>query len=35
MLAEAIVEFKGGQASLVFDATVKHGALDRTYVAGT
>lgn len=35
MLAEAIVEFEGGQASLVFDATVKFGSLDRTYVAGT
>ncbi|MBW3623972.1 MAG: Gfo/Idh/MocA family oxidoreductase [Armatimonadetes bacterium] len=35
MLAEAIVEFEGGQASLVFDATVKYGSLDHTYVAGT
>lgn len=35
MLAQAIVAFDGGQASLVFDAHVKHGPLDRTYIAGT
>jgi len=35
MLAQAIVEFEDGQASLVFDAHVPHGPLDQTYVAGT
>ena len=35
MLAQAMVQFEGGQASLVFDAHVPHGSLDRTYVAGT
>jgi predicted dehydrogenase len=35
MLAQAILEFDGGQASLVFDAHVKYGSLDRTYIAGT
>lgn len=35
MLAQAIVELEGGQASLVFDAYLPHGPLDRTYVGGT
>ena len=35
MLAQALVQFDGGQASLVFDAHVRHGSLDRTFVAGT
>jgi predicted dehydrogenase len=35
MLAQAILEFDGGQGSLVFDAHVKYGPLNRTYVAGT
>ena len=35
MLASSLVEFEGGQASLTFDATVKYGSQDRTYVAGT
>ena len=35
MLAEVIIEFEGAQASLVFDAHVKYGPQDRTYVTGT
>lgn len=35
MLAEALVAFEGGQASLVFDAHTRYGPLDTTYVAGT
>lgn len=35
MLAQALVEFEGGQASLVFDAHLSHGANDTTYVGGT
>jgi predicted dehydrogenase len=35
MLAQALIEFDGGQASLIFNATVTHGQEDRTYVAGT
>ncbi len=35
MLAEVMIEFDGAQASLVFDAHVKYGPQDRTYVAGT
>jgi predicted dehydrogenase len=35
MVAQAIVEFDGGQASLVFDGHLKHGTEDRTYVGGT
>jgi predicted dehydrogenase len=34
LLAQALVEYDGAQASLVFDADVKFGAQDRTYVAG-
>jgi predicted dehydrogenase len=35
LLAQALVAFAGGQASLVFDAATPYGALDTTYVAGT
>ncbi|MES2462729.1 MAG: Gfo/Idh/MocA family oxidoreductase [Armatimonadota bacterium] len=35
MLAQAIMEFEGGQASLVFDAHIKHGPQNRSYVGGT
>ncbi len=35
MLAEALVELEGGQASLVFDAHVRYGPLDHTYVGGS
>jgi predicted dehydrogenase len=35
LLAQALVSFDGGQASLVFDGATRHGALDTTYVAGT
>ena len=35
MLAQAIIEFDGGQASLVFDAHIKHGSYDHTFVGGT
>lgn len=35
MLTQALVQFDGGQGSLIFDAHVKHGSLDTTFVAGT
>ncbi|MFO7170433.1 MAG: Gfo/Idh/MocA family oxidoreductase [Chloroflexota bacterium] len=35
MLAQALVEYEGAQATLVFNATVVHGQQDRTYLAGT
>lgn len=35
LLAQAMVEFEGGQASLVFDAFIKFGCEDRTFVGGT
>jgi predicted dehydrogenase len=35
LLAQALVAFDGGQASLVFDAAIKHGPLDTTFVGGT
>ncbi|MGE0128112.1 MAG: Gfo/Idh/MocA family protein [Blastocatellales bacterium] len=35
MLAQAIIEFEDGQASLIFNANVTHGQEDRTVVAGT
>lgn len=35
MLAQTLLEFNGGQGSLVFDAHTLHGPLDRTYVAGS
>lgn len=35
MLAQALIEFEGGQASLIFNANVEHGQEDRTYIAGS
>ncbi len=35
MLAQALIEFDQGQATLAFDAGVVHGQLDQTFVAGT
>jgi len=35
MLAQVLVEFEGGQASLVFDGHVRHGHLDSAYIAGS
>jgi predicted dehydrogenase len=35
MLAQVLVEFEGGQASLIFDAHVRYGPQDATYVGGT
>jgi len=35
MLAQALVNFEGGQASLVFDAHTRYGPLDATFAAGT
>ena len=35
MLAQTIMEFGGGQASLIFDAHLMHGAQDSTYIGGT
>ena len=35
MLAQAMLQFPGGQASLIFDAHVPYGHQDRTYIAGT
>lgn len=35
LLAQALVAFDGGQASLVFDAAIRHGPLDTTFVGGT
>lgn len=35
MLAQAIIEFEEGQASIVFNANVEHGQEDRTVVAGS
>ena len=35
MLAQALIEFDGGQASIVFNANVEHGQEDRTFVAGS
>lgn len=35
MLAQVIVEFEGGQASLVFDGHIKYGMRAETYVGGT
>lgn len=34
LLAQTMIEFEGGQASLVFDANVPYGAQDYTYVGG-
>jgi len=35
LLAQALIEYDGAQASLAFDAHTRHGAQDRTYVAGS
>lgn len=35
LLAQAMMTFEGGHASLALDAATKFGPLDRTYVAGT
>jgi len=35
LLAQALIEFDGAQASLAFDAATQWGAQDRTYLAGT
>ena len=35
LLAQALVEFDGGQASLVFDGATAYGPQDRTYIGGT
>ncbi len=35
MLAQAMLEFEGGQASFVFDAHIRYGAQDTTYIGGT
>jgi predicted dehydrogenase len=35
MLAQAMVDFDGGQASLVFDAHTRFGQQDTTYIAGS
>jgi predicted dehydrogenase len=35
LLAEAVIGFDGGQASLVFDAAMPYGPRDETYVGGT
>lgn len=35
LLAQALVQFDGGQASLVFDGGLPHGPKDTTYVGGT
>jgi predicted dehydrogenase len=35
MLAQCLVSFEGGQASLVFDAHLLHGPQDSTYLGGT
>ncbi len=35
MLAHAVIEYDGAQATLAFDATVAYGQQDRTCLAGT
>jgi predicted dehydrogenase len=35
LLAQALVTFPGGQASLTFDGNAKHGAIDTTVIVGT
>ncbi len=35
MLAHAVIEYDGAQATLAFDATVAYGQQDRTFLAGT
>jgi hypothetical protein len=34
MLAQALIEFPDGQASLIFNADVTHGQEDHTFVTG-
>jgi predicted dehydrogenase len=35
LLAQALIEYEGGQAALVFDGRVVHGQEDRTFLGGT
>jgi predicted dehydrogenase len=35
LLAQAVIQFDGGQASALFDAGVRYGSQDRTYLGGT
>lgn len=35
LLGQALIQFEGGQSSLVFDGSVKHGALDSSFIGGT
>jgi predicted dehydrogenase len=35
MLGQALIEYDGGQATLAFDAVIRHGQQDRSYVGGT
>jgi predicted dehydrogenase len=35
LLAQTMMTFDGGQASLVFDAYIRHGQQDRTFIGGT
>lgn len=35
LLGQALIEFEGAQSSLRFDAAVRHGPLEETFVAGT
>ena len=35
LLSQALIQFDGGQSSLVFDGSVKHGALDSSFIGGT
>lgn len=35
LLGQALLQFDGGQSSVVFDGSVKHGPIDNTYVSGT
>lgn len=35
LLSQALIQFDGGQSSLVFDGNVKHGPVDSTFIGGT
>ncbi len=35
LLSQALIQFEGGQSSLVFDGSVKHGALDSSFIGGS
>lgn len=35
LLGQALIQFEGGQSSLVFDGSVKHGPLDNSFIGGT